>query len=72
MYNKFFMMFLNSVLARLQIRRYEQGATRSRINTGNLERVIVGVPDLDEQAAFMTKFEAVQARIRVQQQRLRN
>jgi type I restriction enzyme S subunit len=61
MQNKFFMLFLNSELARRQIRRYEQGVTRPRINTGNLKRLFVGVPTISEQLAFIQKFEAAQA-----------
>lgn len=67
MLNKFFMLFLNSELARPQIRRYEQGVTRPRINTGNLKRLMVGVPHISEQAAIIAKFEAAQAAIRAQQ-----
>ena len=67
MHNKYFMLFLNSELARHQIRRYEQGVTRPRINTGNLKRLIVGVPALNEQIAFIEKFETTQASIRSQQ-----
>lgn len=67
MHNKFFMLFLNSELARQQIRRYEQGVTRPRINTGNLKRLAVCVPELTEQAAFISKFESAQAAIRTQQ-----
>lgn len=67
MQNKFFMLFLNSELARRQIRRYEQGVTRPRINTGNLKRLIVGVPSINEQIAIIERFEAVQANIHRQQ-----
>lgn len=66
MHNKFFMLFLNSELARQQIRRYEQGVTRPRINTGNLKRLAVCVPELTEQAAFISRFESAQAAIRTQ------
>lgn len=67
MHNKFFMLFLNSELARQQIRRYEQGVTRPRINTGNLKRLAVCVPELTEQATFISKFDSAQAAIRTQQ-----
>jgi type I restriction enzyme S subunit len=67
MYNKFLMLFLNSELARHQIRRYEQGVTRPRINTGNLKRLAIGVPTLCEQAAFVSRFEAALANIHAQQ-----
>lgn len=67
MHNKYFMLFLNSELARHQIRRYEQGVTRPRVNTGNLKRLIVGAPALNEQVAIIKKFETTQANIRSQQ-----
>lgn len=63
MANKFFMLFLNSELARRQIRRYEQGVTRPRINTGNLKRIDVCIPELDEQHTIIVKFESMQAEI---------
>lgn len=72
MHNKFFMLFLNSELARQQIRRYEQGVTRPRINTGNLKRLAVCVPELTEQAAFISKFDSAQAAIRTQQSSVEN
>lgn len=61
--NKFFMLFMNSELARKQIRRYEQGVTRPRINTGNLKRLVVSLPSIQEQAQIITKFEAIQLAI---------
>ena len=66
MKNKFFMLFLNSELARRQMRRFEQGVTRPRINTGNLKRVIACIPGLDEQDSIISKFEAVQETIQTQ------
>lgn len=72
MHDKFFMLFLNSELARQQIRRYEQGVTRPRINTGNLKRLAVCVPELTEQAAFISKFDSAQAAIRTQQSSVEN
>jgi type I restriction enzyme, S subunit len=71
MENKFFMVFLNSELARLQIRRYEQGVTRPRINTGNLKRLAVCVPNIDEQRRIIAKFELMQATIHAQQANVR-
>ena len=65
--NKFFMLFLNSELARKQIRRYEQGVTRPRINTGNLRRIHLCVPDIGEQHGIIAKFEAMQLSISEQQ-----
>lgn len=65
--NRFFMLFLNSEPARRQIRRYEQGVTRPRINTGNLKRIDVCVPAVEEQRQIVAKFEAIQSTIRGQQ-----
>ena len=47
--NSYVMGFLNTVMARRQIRRYEQGVTRRRVNMGNLRRVVVALPSMDEQ-----------------------
>ncbi|OFZ69135.1 MAG: hypothetical protein A2V79_12130, partial [Betaproteobacteria bacterium RBG_16_56_24] len=66
MKNRFFMLFLNSGMARRQVRRYEQGVTRPRINTGNLKRLSIGVPDLNEQVQIVAKFDAVQSVIQVE------
>jgi len=41
--------FLNTVAARNQVRRFEQGVTRRRTNLGNFRRVIVALPDIEEQ-----------------------
>lgn len=48
------MYFLNTAAARYQVRRLEQGVTRHRINTGNLKRVGVALPSMDEQARSVT------------------
>lgn len=66
MENKFLMLLLNSELARKQIRRYEQGVTRPRINTGNLKRIDACIPCIEEQRQIVAKFEAVQSSIREQ------
>lgn len=67
MRNKFLMLFLNSELARQQVRRYEQGVTRPRINTGNLKRLVLGVPALYEQDFFIENFEVAQGNIQSHQ-----
>ena len=67
MHNVYFMLFLNSALARRQIRRFEQGVTRPRINTGNLKRLDVCVPSLGEQEQIVLKFNAAQAGIVVEE-----
>lgn len=64
MENKFLMLLLNSELARKQIRRYEQGVTRPRINTGNLKRIDACIPSIEEQQRIVAKFEAAQSSIR--------
>lgn len=66
MKNKFFMLFLNSEMARRQIRRYEQGVTRPRINTGNMKRLSVCLPSIDEQDRIIEKFESIQSKINLQ------
>ena len=66
MRNEFFMLFLNSELARRQMRRFEQGVTRPRINTGNMKRVVACIPDLEEQSRMIVKFEAMQNAIQTQ------
>ena len=57
MRNTFLMLFLNSEMARRQTRRFEQGVTRPRINTGNLKRLNVCVPSLGEQDRIIEQFE---------------
>lgn len=66
MRNEFFMLFLNSELARRQMRRFEQGVTRPRINTGNMKRVVMCLPSLDEQSHIISKFDAMQRTIQTQ------
>ena len=61
--NKYLMLFLNSAIARSQIRKYEQGVTRPRINTGNLKRLLVATPSLREQGLVVARFEAIQSKI---------
>ena len=66
MRNKFLMLFLNAELARRQMRRFEQGVTRPRINTGNLKRVLACIPKLDEQDSIIAKFEVAQKAVQTQ------
>jgi type I restriction enzyme S subunit len=56
--NAFVMLFLNTSAAREQVRCYEQGVTRLRINGGNLKRLHLGLPGLDEQTAIVSRIEA--------------
>jgi len=50
--NAFVMEFLNTARAKEQIRRYEQGVTRRRINLSNLKRIIVALPGPEEQESI--------------------
>ena len=68
--NKFFMLFLNSMLARGQVRRYEQGVTRPRINTGNLKQLNIALPSIKEQAAICSKFNRIQDLVEIEKRRL--
>ncbi|NVF13472.1 restriction endonuclease subunit S [Vreelandella maris] len=68
--NKFFMLFLNSMLARGQVRRYEQGVTRPRINTGNLKQLKIALPSIKEQAAICSKFNRIQDLVEIEKRRL--
>ncbi len=55
--NRFVMYFLNTATARYQVRRFEQGVTRRRINTGNLKRVCVALPSKDEQTRIVSMLD---------------
>lgn len=59
--NRFCMYALNSVAVREQVRRYEQGVTRRRINTSNMRRVWVGCPSLTEQVTSIEILRANEA-----------
>ncbi|EAZ3043709.1 hypothetical protein B6109_19410, partial [Salmonella enterica] len=54
MKNKFLMLYLNNEKARAQIRCYEQGVTRPRINTSNLKKLLIVKPCLSEQEAIVS------------------
>jgi type I restriction enzyme, S subunit len=53
--NYFLMLYLNTSKARTQTRRYEQGVTRPRINTGNMKKIYAPRPRINEQKAMSTK-----------------
>jgi type I restriction enzyme S subunit len=53
--NTYLMHFLNTTSARKQIKRFEQGVTRRRTNLGNLRRVVVALPAIDEQARIIQR-----------------
>ena len=61
--NHYVSLFLNSALARRQIRRYEQGVTRPRINLGNLKRVSVTLPSLPEQQMIVDRLKSASAQV---------
>jgi len=61
--NKFLMGFLNTSMARDQIRKYEQGVTRPRINLGNMNRIRVPVPSRNEQIKIVHKFDNLSLKI---------
>ncbi len=48
-HNSFVMWFINSSLAGKKVRGFEQSVTMKRINLGNLRRIVVGIPSLNEQ-----------------------
>ncbi|ELI1837865.1 restriction endonuclease subunit S [Vibrio fluvialis] len=58
--NTYLMLFLNSEVARHQIRRLEQGVTRPRVNTGNLKKIIVCLPSIEEQKLVTDKYQSIQ------------
>ena len=58
--NTYLMLFLNSEVARHQIRRLEQGVTRPRVNTGNLKKIIVCLPSIEEQKLATDKYQSIQ------------
>ena len=61
--NGFLMGFLNSRLARSQIRRFEQGVTRRRVNLSSLRQILVPVPPIAEQLAGQAVIEAIDGRL---------
>ena len=61
--NGFLMYFLNASAARTQVRKYEQGVTRPRINLGNMKKLVVPLPEMDEQINIFEKLERLAAKI---------
>ncbi len=68
--NGFIMYFLNTSLARHQIRKYEQGVTRPRINTGNLKKIYVVKPTIDEQKVIFEQLSKIEKKLSLEQQYL--
>jgi len=56
--NRYVMYFLNTDGARAQIRRFEQGVTRRRINTTNLKKLMIGLPSIGEQERVVGLLDA--------------
>jgi type I restriction enzyme S subunit len=56
--NPYVMLFLNTSRARHQVRRYEQGVTRLRMNLGNLRRIQIPLPSLQEQRMVIERVAA--------------
>jgi type I restriction enzyme S subunit len=61
--NGFVMYFLNTSSARFQVRKYEQGVTRPRINLGNMKKLVVPRPEINEQNAICSKLSALEIQI---------
>jgi type I restriction enzyme, S subunit len=57
--SEFVMRSLNCEAARLQVRRFEQGVTMQRVNLGNLKRVVLALPALQEQKAACERLKAI-------------
>lgn len=56
-HNKYLMNCLNSPLIRLQINSLETGTTRKRISRGNLSKIKIPVPPIQEQHAIVERIE---------------
>lgn len=56
-HNKYLMNCLNSPLIRLQINSLETGTTRKRISRGNLAKIKIPVPPVQEQYAIVERIE---------------
>ena len=61
--NAYVMHFLNTENARKQVRRFEQGVTRRRMNLGNFRRVVVSQPTVEEQRRTLDFLSSVSGHI---------
>ncbi|MCK9293877.1 MAG: restriction endonuclease subunit S [Desulfobulbaceae bacterium] len=64
----FVMLYLNTPSARAQVRRYEQGVTRPRINLSNMKKIVLPKPLLKEQKAISKRL--LNAVLRIEQELL--
>ncbi|RLJ20074.1 hypothetical protein DJ031_07165 [bacterium endosymbiont of Escarpia laminata] len=62
-HNGFLMYFLNTWQAKSQVRKYEQGVTRPRINLGNMKKVFVPKPKPEEQITIFSRLEELTAKV---------
>ena len=67
--NPFVMLYLNTEPARVQIRKYEQGVTRPRINSSNFKKLIIPKPSVEEQKMITDKIMKVADKIQVEKKR---
>lgn len=61
--NAYVMHFLNTATARKQVRRFEQGVTRRRMNLGNFSRVAISQPNISEQKQIIDLLSSANGRI---------
>ncbi len=61
--NEFIMYYMNTSGARHQIRKYEQGVTRPRINLSNIKRVLLPTPGIKEQEAISLQLKTIEMKI---------
>lgn len=64
--NGFAMYFFNVSSAKVQVRKYEQGVTRSRINLGNMRRLAIPKPKVDEQILICKRLDELARKIDIE------
>jgi type I restriction enzyme, S subunit len=64
--NSYVMYYLNTPSARFQIRHYEQGVTRPRINLGNMKKIVIPKPLLREQKDITQRLQSIDLQIDLQ------
>jgi len=73
--NEFVMLSMNGSTIRGQVRGYEQGVTMKRVNLGNLRRIWIALPSLQEQCRIVEVIQAAHKKIEgaaIESQKLRN